>query len=127
MISSKKRTQRVARQTRGSKAGTTSLQVRNVLVPVDFSPPSLNAVEFALPLIKQFGASPHLVHVFSVDSPITGLVAMPFVLPELEISRSVHRRLKEIAKKYSIEPRGKNLYVLKGQPYQAICGLAHDI
>ncbi len=113
MISSKKRPQRVARQTRGSKAGTTSLQVRNVLVPVDFSPPSLNAVEFALPLIKQFGASPHLVHVFSVDSPITGLVAMPFVLPELEISRSVHRRLKDIAKKYSIELPRENIHALK--------------
>src|SRR6266700_6365163 len=116
MISSKKRPQRVARQTRGSKAGTTSLQVRNVLVPVDFSPPSLNAVEFALPLIKQFGASPHLVHVFSVDYPITGLVAMPFVLPELEISRSIHGQLKNVAQEYSIELRRENLHAPKGRP-----------
>jgi nucleotide-binding universal stress UspA family protein len=112
---------------RPSGKKTTPLEIRNVLVPVDFSAPSLSAVEFALPLLKKFGAELHLVHVFAGDHPVTGLVAMPFVLPELEISRSVHRHLKEIAKKYSIEPRGKNLYVLKGQPYQAICGLAHDI
>jgi nucleotide-binding universal stress UspA family protein len=121
----KKRAPRAAKGPSGKK--TTPLEIRNVLVPVDFSAPSLSAVEFALPLLKKFGAELHLVHVFAGDHPITALVAMPFVLPELEISRSVHRHLKDIAKKYSIEPRGKNLHVLKGQPYQTICGLAHDI
>jgi nucleotide-binding universal stress UspA family protein len=103
------------------------LRVRNVLVPVDFSAPSLGAVEFALPLIKHFGADLHLVHVFARDYPITGLVAMPFVLPELEISRSIHGQLKNVAKKYSIELPRENIHALKGRPFEEICRLARDI
>jgi nucleotide-binding universal stress UspA family protein len=103
------------------------LRVRNVLVPVDFSEPSLSAVEFALSLIAKFGADLHLVHVFAKDYPITGLVAMPFVLPELEINRSIHGQLKNVAKKYSIELPRENIHALKGRPFEEICRLARDI
>src|SRR6266540_3210371 len=103
-----------------------ALQIRNVLVPVDFSAPSLGALEFALPLTKQFGADLHLVHVFATDHPFTGLVGMPFVLPEFEISRSVHEQLKDVARKYSIDLRPENLHVLKGRAFEEICRVAHD-
>jgi nucleotide-binding universal stress UspA family protein len=96
-------------------------------VPVDFSPPSLGAIEFALPLIKQFGADLHLVHVFASDYPIIALVALPLVLPEVEINQSVHRHLKDVAKKYSIDLRPENLHALKGRPFDEICRLARDI
>src|SRR5439155_523232 len=39
-----------------------ALQIRNVLVAIDFSAPSLEAIEAALPLIKHFGADLHVVH-----------------------------------------------------------------
>jgi nucleotide-binding universal stress UspA family protein len=103
------------------------LQLRNVLVPVDFSPPSLEAIEFALPLIKEFGADLHLVHAFASDYPIAALAALPLVLPEVEINQSVHRHLKDVAKKYSIDLRRENLHALKGQPFEEICRLARDI
>ena len=103
-----------------------TLQIRGVLVPVDFSAPSLGALEFALPLVKQFGADLHLVHVFATDHPFTGLVGMPFVLPEFEISRSVHEQLKDVARKYSIDLRPENLHVLKGRPFEEICRLGRN-
>jgi nucleotide-binding universal stress UspA family protein len=117
----KKSNSRISRRKRQA------LQIREVLVPVDFSAPSLGAVEFALPLIKHFGADLHLVHVFARDYPIAGLVAMPFVLPELEINRSVHGQLKNVAKKYSIELPRENIHTLKGRPFEEICRLARDI
>jgi hypothetical protein len=80
-IASKTRVPRAGRRTRGNSRKATPLRVRNVLVAVDFSAPSLSAVEFAIPLIKQFDADLHLVHVFARDYPITALVAMPLVLP----------------------------------------------
>jgi nucleotide-binding universal stress UspA family protein len=110
-----------------SKQDRQALQIRNVLLPVDFSAPSLSAVQFAIPLIKQFGATLHLVHVFAQDYPITALVALPLVLPELEINKSVHRHLKDIAEKYSIALRRENLHALKGRPFEEICRLARDI
>ena len=123
----KRRAMRPARQTRGKRATQTLFQVRNVIVPVDFSAPSLSAVEFALPLVKQFGADLHLVHVVARDYPITTLVAMPLVLPEAEINRSVRRRLKEVARKYSIDLGRENIHVLKGRPFEEICRRARDV
>lgn len=117
---------RSARQTREKRATRTPFQVRNVLVPVDFSAPSLSAVQFALPLIKQFGADLHLVHVFARDYPITTLVAMPLVLPEAEINRSVRRRLNEVARKYSIDLGRENIHVLKGRPFEEISRTARE-
>jgi nucleotide-binding universal stress UspA family protein len=126
-ILNKKHVTRVASQTGKSRRSAAPLQIHNVLVPVDFSTPSLSAVGFAFPLIKKFGAELHLVHVFPRDYPITALVAMPLVLPEFEINKSVHRHLKDVAKKYSIELRPGNIHVLKGRPFQEICRLARNI
>lgn len=123
----KKRALSSARRTRGNSVKTLPLKIHNVLVPVDFRTPSLSAVEFALPLIAKFGADMHLVHVFARDYPITSLVAMPFVLPELEISRSIHEQLKNVAKKYSIALRRENIHALTGRPFEEICRLACDI
>ena len=67
------------------------LQIRNVLVAIDFSAPSLEAIEAALPLIKHFGADLHLVHVFEPDYPASSMVAIPLVVPELEVGEGVRR------------------------------------
>jgi nucleotide-binding universal stress UspA family protein len=123
----KKSRSRISRRDRVIKQDRQALQIHNALVPVDFSAPSLDAVEFALPLIKKFGADLHLVHVFGGDYPITTIVAMPLILSELEINRSVHRHLKDVAKKYSLELRRENLHALKGRPFEEICRLARDI
>jgi nucleotide-binding universal stress UspA family protein len=123
----KKSRSRISRRDRVIKQDRQALQIHNVLVPVDFSAPSLSAVEFALPLVKQFGADLHLVHVFGGDYPITTIVAMPLVLSELEINRSVHWHLRDVAKKYSIALRRENLHALKGRAFEEICRLARDI
>jgi nucleotide-binding universal stress UspA family protein len=126
-LPARKSRSRISKRDQTSEQDREALQIRNALMPVDFSAPSLSAVQFALPLIAKFGASPHLVHVFSADSPFTGLVGMPFVLPELDIRRSVYRHLKAVAKKYSIELPRENMHALKGRPFEEICRLARDL
>jgi nucleotide-binding universal stress UspA family protein len=103
------------------------LQIRNVLVPVDFSAPSLEAIAVALPLLKQFGAQLHLVHVFPSDYPLVAMAAMPLIIPELETGRTVRRQLKDLAKQYQIELGRGNIHAIKGQPFQEICELARKI
>src|SRR6516225_6694045 len=93
---------RVSERDTAGKENRDALQIRNILVPVDFSAPSLRSLEFALPLVRHFSADLHLIHVFATDHPFTGLVGMPFMLPELEISRSLHEQLKDVAQKHSI-------------------------
>ena len=117
---------RVSERDTAGKENRDALQIRNVLVPVDFSAPSLRALEFALPLTKQFGADLHLVHVFAADHPFTGLVGMPFALPEFEIGRSVHEQLKDVARKYSIDLRPGFLHALKGRAFEEICRVGRD-
>lgn len=108
------------------KAKDGALQIRNVLIPIDFSKPSLGVIECTLPLIKRFGAELHLVHVFAPDYPLASMVAMPLIVPELEVGTRVRRHLKDVARKYSIELRRENIHVLKGRPFEEICHLARD-
>jgi nucleotide-binding universal stress UspA family protein len=102
------------------------VKITNVLVPIDFSERALEAVEFALPLIKRFGADLHLVHVFEPDYPFASMAAMPLLVPELEVGKRVRRHLKSVAKKYSIELRQENTHACKGRPFEEICRLARD-
>jgi nucleotide-binding universal stress UspA family protein len=101
--------------------------LRNVLVPIDFSAPSLEAIEAALPLIKHFGADLHLVHVFEPDYPASSMVAIPLVVPELEVGQRVRRRLRDVAADYSVPLRSENIRAIKGRPFEEICRLAQEI
>jgi nucleotide-binding universal stress UspA family protein len=106
------------------KAARNALSIDNVLVPIDFSAPSMEAVEFALSLLKLFGANLHLVHVFQGDYPLASMTAMPLIVPELEIGSRVRGQLKDVAKKFRIELRRENIHALKGRPFHEICDLA---
>lgn len=98
-----------------------------MLVPIDFSPPSLEAIEFALPLLKQFRAELHLVHVFEPDYLLASMMTIPLIVPELEAGKRVQRHLKDVAKKYGIDLRPENIHALKGRPFEEICGLVPKI
>jgi nucleotide-binding universal stress UspA family protein len=111
---------------RGAKPDIRTLRIRNVLVPTDFSQPSLEAVEFALPLLKKFGAELHLVHVFEPDYPLASTPALPLVVPLLQVGQRVRRHLKDVAKKYSIALRPENIHARRGRSFEEICRLARD-
>jgi nucleotide-binding universal stress UspA family protein len=118
---------RASRRAGSETAARESLQIRSVLVPIDFSQPSLDTIEFALPLLKFFGAQLHLVHVVPPDYPLASLAGLALVVPELEIGRHVRSHLKDAAKKYSVTLRRENIHVLKGRPFQQISQLARDL
>ncbi len=125
-LSSRPRTRQTTARPQTHGAGNKPLEIRNVLVPIDFSEPSLEAIGFALPLLKQFGADLHLVHVFESDYPLSSLVAMPLIVPELEVGRRVRRHLKDVARKYGVELRRENIHALRGRPFEEISRLARD-
>ena len=103
-----------------------TLKIRSILVPIDFSRLSLQAIEFALPLVKKFGAQLHLVHVFAPDYPLASMAAMPLIVPELEVGKRVRRHLKDVAKKYSVRLGPENIHALRGRPFEEICRLARE-
>ena len=103
------------------------LQIHNVLVPIDFSPASLDAIEFARPWLKLFGAELHLVHVVPPDYPLSSLADLPMIAPDLEIARRVREQLTNAAKKYGAAVARQNIHSLKGRPFEQICQLARKI
>lgn len=47
------------------------IDLRNILLPIDFSEPSLTATEYALELARRFGSTLHLLHV--IEDPVVYL------------------------------------------------------
>jgi nucleotide-binding universal stress UspA family protein len=100
----------------------TSFPIQRILVPVDFSVHSKNALRYAVPIAGQFGASLHLVYVveptvYPADLGF-GQVVMPGVEEELrergfeELRALVEREIGERVKATST--------VRTGKPYQEI-------
>ncbi|HSP45610.1 MAG TPA: universal stress protein [Chthoniobacterales bacterium] len=97
-----------------------------MLVPIDFSERSLEAVEAALRLTKRTGAELHLIHVYEPDYPFTTLTAMPIVLPRVQVAQGVRRHLKDVAKKHGVELRPGNTHAVEGKPFEEICRIARE-
>jgi nucleotide-binding universal stress UspA family protein len=103
-----------------------NLKIKNVLVPIDFSERSLDALETALRLTKRIGAQLHLIHVYEPDYPLTTVMAMPIVLPPAQVAQGVRRHLKDVAKKHGVELRPANTHAIAGSPYEEICRIARE-
>lgn len=98
-----------------------------MLVPIDFSLDSLQALQFAGPWLRSFGAKLHLVHVSAPDVPLIGLAAMPIVLSPTASNGRLRADLKHAAAKSTTKLEPANIHVLSGQPYEQICWLARDL
>ena len=124
---------RFARSVRRNRSRMTTtcsrarIRIRNVLVPIDFSSHSLEALQFATPWLRSFGAKLHLVHVSAPDAPLAGLAAMPIVLSQPESNERLRTDLKQAADRSISKLEPANIHVLRGQPYEQICRLARDL
>ncbi|HEX8899359.1 MAG TPA: universal stress protein [Chthoniobacterales bacterium] len=101
-------------------------RIKNVLVPIDFSERSLEALELAQTLTKQFGAELHLAHIYERDFPLTTVMAMPLALPPVQVGQGVRRHLKEVAKKRGLDMRPGNYHAIEGRPADEVCELARQ-
>ena len=99
---------RRSRRPSGVRKAVASLKIRCILVPIDFSIHSKNALKYAIPMAKQFDASLHLVYVveptiYPADLGF-GQVVLPGVEDELRekgadelrglIEREIGRKVK---------------------------------
>ena len=95
-----------------------------MLVPIDFSQRSLEVLAQASALARQFGAELHLAHVYEPDFPLTTVMAMPIVLPPVQVAQGVRRHLKDAAKDLGIALRPGHTHAVEGRPFEEICRIA---
>ena len=79
------------------------VQVKKVLVPIDFSESSLKALRYAVAFANQFGASICLVHVVEPASFLNDVRNVPLAVSDGEVANMLHHKLVMLARK-GIDP-----------------------
>jgi len=98
-----------------------------ILVPIDFSRPSLQAIPYALAISRQFGADVHLLHVTDLSQlPPPTLMTLPLV-PQAEWDRRFMKRLQAVALKYQTDGNVSALEPRTGTAYEEICAAAREL
>ena len=85
------------------RAKSASIALRRILVPIDFSPLSKKALQYALPFAEVFGAELELLHVIEPDVPpaFDGFTVAPPTGPNGNRTKSANR-LKNLASSMAI-------------------------
>jgi nucleotide-binding universal stress UspA family protein len=100
--------------------------VRRILCPVDFSPPSEAALDFAVDLAKTLGAEIHLLHVYQL--PVYALPDGAMLAgPELttRVTTELQTALTNLAKTRSeVSPK---THLVEGVPYREIVRMADEL
>src|SRR5215475_7965758 len=106
--------------------------IQNIIVPIDFSKMSVQAIQIAKQLARRFGASIHLAHVrqcnYGADfvAPAPPIVPFSFMPYEQDAERTALKELKKVAGECGIS--SANCDVLSGAPpFDEICRLAQTV
>ena len=109
-----------------------TLNVQNIVVPIDFSKMSVQAIHVAKRLAQRFSASIHLAHVrhlnYAADlmAPVPPMVPFAFTPYEHDAARSVLKELEEVASECGVS--SATCDVLSGAPpFDEICRLAKTV
>ena len=109
-----------------------TLNIQNVIVPIDFSKMSVQAIQIAKQLARRFGASIHLAHVrhlnYATDfvAPAPPMVPFTFMTFEQNAEQTALKELKKMASECGVS--SAKCDVLNGAPaFDEICRLAQTI
>lgn len=104
-----------------------AIKLRRILVPIDFSPESLETVRYARLLAKRFGAKLHLMHVVTPPPAFPlGRGTLPLAFSGKQIAAGVLKRLKSLAAEYSVPPQLARYTVRAGAAADKINEIARE-
>jgi len=109
-----------------------TLNIQNIVVPIDFSKMSLQAIQIARQLARRFGASIHLAHVRHLNyvgdfmAPAPPIAPFSFMTYEQDEEQTALQELKKVASECGVS--SATCDVLSGAPpFDEICRLAQTI
>src|SRR6266480_4182066 len=103
------------------------LKIERILVPLDFSPASMEALDYAVSVAKQFKATIYLVHVHPPDEASSVPGAGHLMLQSAEAIELLRDDLANVHRKHVPTFWPENCHVRSGRPYQEIAELAREI
>jgi nucleotide-binding universal stress UspA family protein len=117
----------IALQSRRRTTASRAQRFNRILVPIDFSRPSLRAIPYALAISRQFGADVKLLHVTDVaqQQPPT-LLTLPLV-PQSQWGQRLMKRLEALVLKYRTDGKVSALEPRIGTAYEEICAVAREL
>lgn len=112
---------------RARKGKTVAAPVRRILVPVDFSVPSRQALAYAVDWAERFGAALQLMHVVEpLPFPVslTGVLTIHDLVPD--ITTRTRRHLRDLLDTVRTDGLEASVHVEEGYPAAAITRAAQD-
>jgi nucleotide-binding universal stress UspA family protein len=105
--------------------------IENILVPIDFSEMSIQAIETAKSLARRFDSNIHLAHIHEFSFPAGFMAApdpimcLPISAPE-ESEKKIAAQLRTLATKFGLSTA--NCHVRTGVPaFDELCRLANEL
>src|SRR5262249_3249283 len=103
-----------------------SRKVRRILGPTDFSPPSIEALRYALGFAEQTGAAIYLVHVLREPAFIHDIETFPLAIPKRELVHGAREQLLKLATGQIDDLVPVKTRVRIGKPFREIVALARQ-
>ena len=116
---------KTSKSKRAVKAAPWPLHIQSILVPLDFSPPSRQALAAAVAFARRFRAKLTLLHVVEPVATPDFAASSPLVMENDEVMAAAKRELGSLVKVAKI-PRGtvEKLLVRFGSAFHEIAGAA---
>lgn len=102
-------------------------RIQNILVPVDFSPNSRKAIDYATAFARQFGASLTFLHVIQVNYAYGEFGAIDYSALEREMRAGAEKELTAIHNTASSEGIESRTIVREGSPAKIIAEVADEL
>ena len=104
--------------------GVSRSVIENFIVPIDFSLPSIMAMEMAVLLAAPVHACVHLVHVVHAETPVAGLAGLRGPARDAEVVDDCRRELERLAHMHEIRGVGFRIESRLGDPARDIARFA---
>ena len=104
------------------------LQIKSILVPIDFSPHSEKALAYAVPFAEQFGAKLTLLNVVEPVATPDFAPSFPLVMENDKVMAECRSHLKRVVTNLKIEPRlVEKTLVRQGRSFHEIADAARTL
>lgn len=108
-------------------AGTqTPLEVKTILVPVDFSDNSLAALRYSIRFAARFGAALRIIHVIEPPTFMSNIQNVPLVLSNEQVAAQTHKELDSLVASHVPDSITSSKVVRTGVPYDEIVSEARQ-